>query len=100
MSEVVVLAAAEAQLFQLFDKFDDWREGAGIAFDADFREACEALERFPELGRRVENQMHRLLLRRWNLGLFCIIEGKRVLVHGVVDVRLSPDNFRRQLGLI
>ena len=100
MSEVVALAAAESQLFELYDKLEDRREGLGDRFDADYRDACVCLESFPELGPMFEGRVRRLLLRQWHIGLFYVIEGNRIMIQGALDVRQSPRSIRRQLGLI
>jgi hypothetical protein len=48
MSTVVVLQAAEVQLMDIYNRLDERSDGLGDKFEADFREACQLLERFPE----------------------------------------------------
>lgn len=36
----------------------------------------------------------------WNIGLFYAIEGDRIMIRGALDLRQSPENIRKQLGLI
>lgn len=100
MSEIVVLAVAEAQLFELYNKLEDRREGLGDRFDADYRGTCVDLKSFPEIGPKYEGRIRRLLMRRWHVGLFYVIEGDRIMILGALDVRQSPRSIREQLGLI
>ena len=99
MSEVLVLAGAEAHLFALYDKLEAWREGLGDRFDADFQNACSTLSKYPRIGPPFEGRFRRLLMVKWQVGLFYAIDGNRVVVHAVLDLRQSPNAIRRQLGL-
>ena len=100
MTTVLALSGAESQLIDLYNKFEDWREGLGDSFDNDYRDACSMLATHPEIGPRYEGRLRRLLMLKWQIGLFYAIEGNRVLIHAALDVRQSPENIRRRLGLI
>jgi hypothetical protein len=41
-----------------------------------------------------------MLLRKWRIGLFYVIEGDRLMIHAALDLRQSPYSIRQQLGLI
>ena len=100
MKEVVALARAESHLVALYAKLEDSREGLGDRFDADYRAACIRLESFPEIGPRFVGRIRRLLLLKWSVALFYVVESDRVVIHAALDVRQSPEHIRRELGLI
>ena len=100
MKRVLALAGAERQLISHYNKLEDLQEGMGDRFDADYQAACSLLSNFPEIAPKYEGKIRRLLMAKWRLGLFYAIEGDRVLIHGALDLRQSPKNIRRQLGLI
>ena len=87
MSEVVVLAGADADLIDFYGRFEDLSEGLGDAFDEAYLEATHLLERHPEIGKRFGGQFRRLLLHRWNIGIFYTESGQRVFIHAIADLR-------------
>ena len=99
MNEIIILLGADGDLIELFNKFEDWRSGLGEEFDHAFCKACHLLETNPLIGPRWRGSFRRLLMIHWNLGLFYEVSGNRVLVHGILDVRQSPENIARRLGL-
>jgi plasmid stabilization system protein ParE len=99
MSEIVVLLGADSDLIKWFGRFEDWRPGLGFDFDRDFRKACDRLSANPLVGPQWRQGFRRLLIRRWNLGIFYEVRGKRVLIHGILDLRQNPDEIEKRLGL-
>jgi plasmid stabilization system protein ParE len=99
MSEVVMLQGADADLIELFNKYEDWLPGLGYRFDKDFCKACDLLAEHPEIAPKWRSGFRRLLLRHWHLGMFYEVAGSRVFIHAILDLRQDPEHIERRLGL-
>ena len=97
VNEIVILLGAQIELQSCFAKQPTSRQAN--RFEAEVRAVSRQLERFPYSGRSYEGQFRRCLLRRFRYGLFYTLEGSRVMIHAVLDVRQSPAAIRRRLGL-
>jgi len=71
----------------------------GDAFDQTYLEATQLLERHPEIGKRFGGAFRRLVLRKWNVGVFYTVSGRRVFIHAIADLRQDPAAIMRRLGL-
>lgn len=54
---------------------------------------------FPEIGPVFSRPYRRFLLQDKNIALFYTLEGRRVFIHAVFDLRQNPSHLRRRLGL-
>jgi len=97
MNTVELLAGADTQLQQLYSNLEDLRDGLGDQFYADFRAACDLLARFPELAPRHRHRFRRYFLRHWKTGIFYAINGSRLMIVGVMDLRQDPTQIDRWL---
>ncbi len=97
MNEVVVLSGAEQQVFGLYRRLEDNAEGLGDAFYSDFCRGCVRLSQFPEIAPRYRHQYRKLLLQKWQTGIFYSIQGSRIMISAVIDVRQQPETIRRYL---
>jgi len=99
MTEVVLLAAAEVDLREHYVRLDELSEGLGARLDADVAEALDSVAFNPHGSPLYGGALRRKSLRRWSLGIFYSITGKRVLISRVLDLRQDPRMIRRLLGL-
>jgi plasmid stabilization system protein ParE len=100
MMEVVLLAAAESDLMEHYLRLEELHEGLGTRLDDDVAEALELLAKNPLIAPPFGGVLRRQLLRRWGLGIFYSMTGRRVLVTRVLDLRQNPKRIRRLLGLL
>lgn len=99
MNEIVPLHGADSDLIELFNRFEDWRPGMGHEFDRAFVKACDRLELNPLIGPPWRGSFRRLLMVHWSLGIFYEVAGNRVFIHGIMDLRRSPGEIARRLGV-
>ncbi len=90
MQELVVLACAENQLLSHYAHLHSHGEHLAAAFDLEVQEHIDLLCQFPELGARCRENIRRLVLKRWNMGVYYVIQGRRVIVIAVMDLRQDP----------
>ena len=100
MKEIVILSGAEADLIELYARFEEMGAGMGDRFDAECRRSYERLSQYPEIAAVYRSPFRRRILKRWNVGLFYTIEANRVLIHAALDIRQDPDNIMRRLGFL
>ena len=55
------------------------------------------LRTFPEIAPAFHESYRRLLVHGFPYGIFYMIEGRRIIVSGVMDLRQDPDIIRRRL---
>jgi plasmid stabilization system protein ParE len=62
--------------------------------------ALSDLAEFPEIGARFQVPFRRKLVPGfYDFGVFYVIEGSRILVHAILNLRQDPEAIRRCLGL-
>jgi plasmid stabilization system protein ParE len=98
MAEVVLLQGAENDslsiYFTLFDK-DQSRAGQ---FTSDFDRAIASIGEFPGIGKKFIDPFRRKLVPGfYDYGIFYVLEGSRVVVHAVLDLRQDPGQILSRL---
>lgn len=98
MAEVVLLHGAEQDLLELYLVLFEQSETRAEQFSRNVDRALAVLAQFPEIGRIFEGQFHRKLVPRfYEYGVFYSVEGSRVMVQAVLDLRQDPEQIRRRL---
>jgi hypothetical protein len=69
-----------------------------MAFLEVVNQAISLLQEFPHLGSVYARPFRRFLLRDRVTGLFYTLEGRRLFVHALPDLRQDPELLRRRLG--
>ena len=100
MAEVVLLSGAEDDAlsiyFELFDKSEERAERFSSAVDRSLSD----LAQFPEIGMKFEAPFRRKLVPGfYEFGVFYTVEGTRIMVHAILNLRQDPRAIRRRLGL-
>ena len=98
MNELVLLAGAEADMIELYVRYDALSPSYAERYYAALGQALDLLERFPEIGPRYHSHYRRLVIQRFSLGVFYSIEGRRIAVGAILDLRQSPEAIMRRLG--
>lgn len=99
MAEVVFLLAAELDVQAAYEWLDEQREGRGDQFLTRLREVEVLLSRNPHVGVQVDSSIRKILVPRFDYGVFYTIEGQRIMVAAVLDLRRDPEFIRSRLGL-
>jgi plasmid stabilization system protein ParE len=99
MHEVVWTLGADADVQGIYERFENWEEGAGDRFYAEVLSCVEILKSYPELGASVKGlKMRRVLVFNRNYGLYYTIEHRRLVLHALIDLRQDPKGIRKRIG--
>lgn len=99
MAEVVFLLAAEMDVQAIYDRLEQQSDGRGDQFLRQLRELEHLLASYPHLGVHVARGIRKLLLPRFDHGIFYTIEGSRIMVAAILDLRRDPAFIRERIGL-
>ena len=98
MSELVFLFSADADIQAAYEFYEAYQTVRGEVFLRHLDLAFERIRTFPELAPLFHSSYRRLLVRGFPYGIFYVIEGHRIIVSGVLDLRQDPAAIRRRLG--
>jgi plasmid stabilization system protein ParE len=96
--ELIALVRAEAEVLETQAQFEDVSQGLGDRFNARVEQGLDQLIEFPESGSRYTAPYRKLRVSGFPFGISYTIEGRRVIVQAVLDLRQDPQAIRRRLG--
>ena len=99
MLEVIFLLAAEVDVQGAYERFEEQREGRGDQFLRHLRHLESLLAGNPQMGVSVGRGIRKLLMPRFDHGIFYTVEGSRIMVAAVIDLRRDPDYIRSRIGI-
>lgn len=97
--EVTFLAGAEADLLAAWVRYEELLPGLGDRFEAEVRAGLARIVELPECAPVYAGEFRRLLVRRFEHGIFYRIHGTRIVVTAVLDLRQDPAKIRARLDL-
>ncbi|MBV9492457.1 MAG: type II toxin-antitoxin system RelE/ParE family toxin [Verrucomicrobia bacterium] len=97
--EVTFLAGAEADLFAAWARYEELLPGLGDRFEAEVRTALARIVELPESAPVYAGEFRRLLVRRFEHGIFYRVHGARIVVTAVLNLRQDPAKIRERLDL-
>lgn len=97
MLDLILLTRAEHALQEIYEFLEDRETGNGDRFLESLDTALGQLRRFPQSGSRFHRSYRRLLISGWRYGLIYCVEGRRVVVTRLVDLRQDPEALRESL---
>ncbi len=89
--EIVLLLAAELDLFEAYDRYG---EKLHEKIDA----ALRHLQDQPEIGVVFRGQFRRKLVLRSPFAIYYVVEGNRIMIYGVIDQRQDPQKIIERFG--
>ena len=95
--ELLLLARAEAEVLETQARLEDAVAGLGERFNLRVEEALDQLIGFPQSGSVYAAPFRRVLVRDFPFGIFYSIEGRRIVVQAVLDLRQDPQAIERKL---
>ena len=98
MSELVFLFSADADIQSAYTFCESLQPGRGDVFMRQLDVALGHLRRFPEIAPFFQGPYRRLLIGGFPYGVFYAIEGNRIIVSAVMDLRQNPEIIRKRLG--
>jgi len=97
--EVVFLLAAEVDVQGAYEWFEDQRERRGDQFLRHLRQLEVLLAANPGMGVSVGRGIRKLLMPRFDHGIFYTVEGRRIMVAAVIDLRRDPAYIQSRIGI-
>ena len=97
MNEIVILLGAEIDLQALYER--QASPARAERLEAEILSAFRQLAQFPLSSSEFASGFRCFRLRAFPYGLFYKVEGRRILIHAVLDTRQDPASIRRRLGL-
>jgi len=97
VSELVFLFSADADIQSGYEFYEAVQAGRGEVFMRHLEVAFGRLRVFPEIAPVFHGAYRRLLVRGFPYGIFYALEGGRIIVSGVMDLRQNPETIRQRL---
>ena len=97
MSELVFLFSADADIQAGFEFYEAFQGGRGEIFMRHLDLAFRQLRTFPEIAPVFYQPYRRLLVHGFPYGIFYMIESRRIIISGVMDLRQNPETIRKRL---
>jgi plasmid stabilization system protein ParE len=88
---------AEEELAEAALHYDRELEGLGNRFAAEVRRAADLLGEHPHIGHRLDDQLSRLILRRFPYSLIYAVDQTSIFVLAVAYHRRRPGYWRSRL---
>ena len=96
MLEVVWTRRAEDHVQRVFAKLDEYSPRVAESWLEEIERRVQLLARFPEMA-TIWREPYRCLKLRRGLGLFYVIEGRRLIVTGIFPLKMDPTTIIRRL---
>jgi plasmid stabilization system protein ParE len=94
---VELLRGADADLQEIFNLFEDYREGFGVEFMTAVDAYLARLSVFPESAPIYMDRIRRQVMQRFPYGIFYQVQPTRVVVTAILDLRQDEDRIRQRL---
>jgi len=97
VSDLVFLFSADADIQAAYEFYEEFQEGRGEVFMRHLDLAFSQLRTFPAIAPVCREPYRRLLVHGFPFGIFYTIEGRRIIVSAVMDLRQDPEVIRQVL---
>jgi len=94
---VEFLSGADADLQNIFNRFEDYREGFGAEFIAVVDAYLARISTFPEIAPIYVEKVRRQVMSGFPYGIFYEIYPARILVAAILDLRQDESTIRQRL---
>jgi hypothetical protein len=94
---VVFLSGADADLQEIFNRFEDYRDGFGVEFMTAVDAYLARIAVFPESAPVYFEKVRRQVMQRFPYGIFYQAHETRILIAAILDLRQAPEEIERKL---
>ena len=94
---VEFLSGADADLQEVFNRFEDYREGFGVEFMTVVDAYLARIAAFPEIAPIYLECIRRQVMQRFPYGIFYEPQPTRILVTAILDLRQDEQQILRRL---
>lgn len=95
--DLILLFSADSDIQAGFNACEEQQSGRGEIFMRHLDATFARIRRFPESAPVFHPPFRRVLVPSFPYGVFYAIEGKRLVVVGVMDLRQNPESIQRRL---
>ena len=96
--EIFIKPRAELDLFDTFDYYGKQSFGLGGEFIRCVDAKLEFIVRHPKACPEMYKDFRRGLISRFPFGIYYKIEGKRIVVFAILDLRQDPESIQSRLA--
>jgi plasmid stabilization system protein ParE len=90
----LILSPAQGDLAQAMEYYEQASPGLGLEFLTEVERTVQRILLNPEAWTKVSEHCRRCRTRRFPYGVFYWIEGQKVMISGVLDLRRHPQSWR------
>ncbi len=94
---VELLSGADTDLQDIYNRFEDYREGFGVEFMAVVDAYLARIAIFPEIAPVYFENVRRQVIRRFPYGIFYEPQPTRILMIAILDFRQDEEQILRRL---
>ena len=94
---VEFLSGADAELQEVFNRFEDYRDGFGVEFLTVVDAYLARIAAFPEIAPIYLESVRRQVMQRFPYGIFYEPHPTRILVTAILDLRQDERHIVRRL---
>lgn len=94
---VEFLAGADADLQEIFNRFEDYREGFGAEFMITVDAYLTRIAAFPEIAPIYFENVRRQVMQRFPFGIFYQPNAARIFVVAILDLRQDEQRILQRL---
>ena len=95
--EVTPLRGAEEGLWAACVHYEEIQSGLGEAFEGEVRSGLAQIAAYPKSAPVYAGQFRRLLVRRFEHGIFYRVHGQRIVITAILGLRQSTETLKRRL---
>jgi hypothetical protein len=96
---VELLAGADSDLQEIFDRYEESREGRGEEFLFTFEAYLARIAVFPEIAPLYFKRVRRQVIAKFPYGIYYEPHPTRIVVIALIDLRQSDEQILRRLRL-
>lgn len=96
--DIVLLASAENDLQEGYNRYEDLREGLGEVYLEFVEAGLDQISQFPQSAPIINERYRRLLVKQFPYGIIYTIQPTRIIVLGVMDPTRDPDRIDERLS--
>ena len=95
--EVTLLRGAEEDLWSAWKRYEEIQAGLGDGFEAEVQRALAQIANYPQSAPLYAGEFRRLLVRRFEHGIFYRVYRQRIVITAILALRQSTETIKRRL---
>ena len=95
--ELIIRPEAKAELLDIFQWYQEQRDGLGYDFKLCVDEVFSKIQRHPLTHKKVYRDVRRIVTKRFPFGIFYTFENNKITVLAVLHARRDPSKWKRRI---